>query len=139
MAPPTRWRWPQLAWNADRSAGEPAGAPVQLRAARCTRCERSEFPARETCEWCGSTAVPFALPIDGRVVGHTEVKLDAPGSSVPAPYHLALVRFDTAGLDVLGHAESGVVAGDSVRCVTSQPFGGDEVHFAFRSVAPGRS
>lgn len=134
-----RWRWPNLIWPADLAVVCQPGEAVRLRGARCTACCRVSFPCRDRCTWCGDGATECPIPAEGWVVGRTEVLLDTPGSAIPAPYCVGLVRFEEAGLDILGLAEPGraLSVDQPVGVVATQPFATSDLHFAFRPIAAG--
>jgi uncharacterized OB-fold protein len=96
----TGWLAAGLVVEADRNA--PPGAPIRLAAAGCDSCGRSSFPPACSCTWCGA-ATSNEVPLGAATsVTSTAVLHPTPGAVVEVPYVVALARFDSANLDVLG-------------------------------------
>lgn len=81
------------------------GGSVQLRATRCSQCDRAWFPARRVCGSCGSTEVAhFMAGPSATVYASTLVRVGAQGFE--APYGLSYLDLDD--LRVLTHARAAV-------------------------------
>ena len=69
------------------------GQPVRLRASRCDRCGRTDFPGMAVCPACGEPASDVDLPDDATLVGFSAVLYPPPGARVEAPYWVGVARF----------------------------------------------
>jgi uncharacterized OB-fold protein len=133
--PDTTWLAEHLVWDPDRTTAVP-GSALRLAGGTCAECHRTSFPSTQRCAWCGGVTTDVALDTTGTVVATTSVLHDGPGSLVPAPCDVALVRFAEVGLDLLGVLGSaGVVAGDRVQTVATEIGEQRLMHFTFRKVA----
>jgi uncharacterized OB-fold protein len=117
----------------DRNA--PAGAKIRLAAARCSACERCSFPAASSCTWCGATCSHPEQLSDGTAVAATAVLHRTPGAVVDVPFVVALVRFGSARLDVLGRvlgtADPAAVGPGMPLRVVAESLPDGRMHYAF--------
>lgn len=84
--------------------GDPRGA--RLLASRCSGCDRHQFPAAETCCYCGGDRSEIvAIGAQGRLHLHTVVTVAPPGYRGPVPYGFGVVELPE-GLRVVSRLTS---------------------------------
>lgn len=107
------------------------GSRTQIRASRCEKCTRLEFPARTLCPACGAPSAPVRLGEDAVARTVTAVLAPAPGSKREAPYDVCVAQF-AEGICVIGLADGPVRVGEAVYPTVIDAFPGQHT-FGFRS------
>jgi len=114
---------------ADNFVDGQVGAGTGLRAARCDRCGRHQFPHRAECPACLAPTVEVLLEGPARLVVSTTIEHPPPGGKVEVPYYVGVAEFPE-GIRVIGLLTDRLPYGSTVRPEVVAPFEGART-FAF--------